>query len=199
MDETEKQPLSERLLPRGTTRRQTARVGSQMAKDGRAYLSRLKTLWSVSEDHDDTGDPTANYGTWQADHRAGPDDLARQRSWAENHPEAAPIEVVIDAADAAEGVDGAAFSATMASITAQTYGSWRAVQIGEWVPTPDPRLIGVDDITDAVTLGDPNAIVLFVEAGDTLEPEAFFQLAARAWDNPTVDLFTWDDDVGWSV
>ncbi len=43
--------------------------------------------------------------------------------------------------------------------------------------------------------GEPRDLVVVLEPGDRVEPDLVFNLVARAWDNPFVDLIHWDDDI----
>lgn len=167
--------LPERLLPRGSARRAAARVGAQVARDARTYREHLKQLWRAAQDQPDT----IAYADWLTDHRAGADDLAAQRARAAHDPLPVTFTVVVvddPAPPSGTTAPGAAARrATLASLDAQTHRRWSTD------PLPaDPG---------------PDHLVVFLEAGDRLEPDALHVLAAHAWDDPTLDLLTWDDDV----
>jgi GT2 family glycosyltransferase/glycosyltransferase involved in cell wall biosynthesis len=50
-------------------------------------------------------------------------------------------------------------------------------------------------LEDLVRTGDPRSFVLVLEAGDVLEPDALFEIVARVWDDPLIELVHWDDDL----
>lgn len=63
--------------------------------------------------------------------------------------------------------------------------------------TAPEKRSGADDREPAPSVPDGAGIelVLFLEAGDLLEPDALYHLAMRIVDDPTLAALTWDDDV----
>jgi GT2 family glycosyltransferase/glycosyltransferase involved in cell wall biosynthesis len=200
------------LLPRGTKRRRAARVGIQVARDARTYGQTLRQLWAVAQD----APATSPYQTWLRAHRATDAELGAQRAQLRTSP---PVRfrIVIDASTTTSAVRGDALSATIAALGEQTVSAWNAIVVGAGLPaaasghritTAPSTMHAVTN--DTVSFGPaPSAepepptsatdaaieLVLFLEAGDLLEPDALFHLAMRAVDDPALDALTWDDDV----
>lgn len=185
------------LLPRGTRRRSAARVGVQVAKDARAYGHTLKQLWELAQD---PSGETA-YLAWLRGHCASADELERQRVRTATAPIPVSVRIIVDAERISGSADRSrAVAATIASLRAQTHERWHAA-VAASHPSPtdldrrEPRISVVPDAATALASTAPDELVVFAEAGDLYEPDALFHLAARVWDDPSIQVLTWDDDV----
>ncbi len=96
---------------------------------------------------------------------------------------------------------------TLQSIREQTWGHWQVTLIG---PDAESTAAGAHDdrvrahhVTALGALAEVNPVlehepgrdfVMVIEAGDTLAPDCFFEIAHLARQDPLLDLISWDDD-----
>ena len=168
-----------RALPPDTGRRRVARVGLQVARDGRRYARHVGLLW------DHATQPVAlhpDYRDWLNDHRLAPGEIAEQARVVALRAAVTPLEVFV-----VDDGDPTALRRTLNSLAVQS-SSFH-----------NDHVLSVDDGTDvfAARIADlpPHAMVSVVAAGDVLEPDWVFEVTATAHDDPVVDLIGWDDDV----
>lgn len=188
----------ERLVPPGSMRRAVARMGRQVARDGLRYAQRVRALWWVA-----TQPPARepDYAAFLERSRLGAEEILYQTARAAEQRLRCAIECVVIAPEGSSSP--AALEHTLRSLRLQTFGGWSALIVGRGLDAPgDPRVrVGHLDgdlslaVSQFMAHGDPRAFVLVLEAGDRLEPDLFFRIAATAVDDPAVDLVHWDDDV----
>lgn len=168
-----------KALPSDSSRRRVARVGRQLARDGRRYAHRMGSLWQHAS-QPVPSDPT--YGAWFTDHRLTPDQVADQRRIAKDRTDTAAMDVVV-----VNGGDPAALRRTMVSLEGQSSS-------GSNVTVTDPAGLAAA-VASAMATGGPASMLAVVAAGDAFEPDWTFQVTATAHDNPVLDIIGWDDDV----
>lgn len=186
----------DRLVPPGSTRRAAARMGRQLAYDGLRYARRARALWRVATEPEAV---EPDYATFLRHNRLSAEEILYQANRAADQHLSCALECVVIAPP---GTD-AALAGTLRSLRLQTFGGWSAMVIGEGLGNvADPRVRVEDPAGDAAGAlarlmhdGDPRAFVLVVEAGDRLEPDLLYRIAATVTDNPSVDLVHWDDDL----
>jgi GT2 family glycosyltransferase/glycosyltransferase involved in cell wall biosynthesis len=186
----------DRLVPPGTTRRAALRLGRQLAYDGLGYARRARALWAVAT-APEAAEP--DYAAFLRHSRVSAEELLHQTSRAAEGQLACVVECVVLAPPGS----GAALSATLRSLQLQTFGGWSAVVVGEDAgAVADQRVRWADPAGDAAAVvarlmseGDRRAFVLVLEAGDRIEPDLLFRIAATVTDDPSVDLVHWDDDL----
>jgi O-antigen biosynthesis protein len=118
------------------------------------------------------------YREWFRDNSARVEDLIEQIDLVAARDLSLAGVVVIDASRDADLVPD-----TTRSLEAQTVGGWRQVLRTE----PTTGLL--DDVP-----GDPGEWLVFLAAGDVVEPDLLFHVAVAGRDDPTVELVSWDDD-----
>ncbi|HZN14697.1 MAG TPA: glycosyltransferase, partial [Acidimicrobiales bacterium] len=183
--------VAEQYAPPGTARRDVAVVGARVARDLRTHLGELRAAWTR---HRPRG--AKHYAVWLAGHRASPADLAAQRRVAAK-THGAPgvrVEFIVVAPAGAE----AALATTLRSLQLQTDRRWTARVAGDASSGSADERVG-EPISGnawlALRKGDPDDLVVVLEAGDQLEPDFVFRLAAMAWERPMAVIVHWDDDV----
>jgi O-antigen biosynthesis protein len=183
-------------LPHGSTRRSVARVATQVAKDGVGYARRVRALWW----HATEPQPIEpSYAEFLERSRLSVEQIIDQAQRSSGSTLRHGVTCVIFA----PGGSGPALDATLHSLRLQTFPRWQAVLVG-----PPETLAGDHRVSVRSVEGDPGPVVasiaheghprdfvMFLEAGDRVEPDLFFHLAATACDDPAVDLIHWDDDV----
>ncbi len=99
------------------------------------------------------------------------------------------------------GAGRGALTRTLNSLKGQTLEKWSARAVGQpsssWARDQRIAYVGGDEakaLDELVNSGDGRNFVLVLEAGDVLEPDLLFHIAARGWDDPTVGLVHWDGD-----
>ena len=98
---------------------------------------------------------------------------------------------------------------TLRSVVSQSWGHWQVTAVGG--DSVEAAVVAVGDsriryrrAADGATWSEARAslehepsrdFVLFLQAGDLLAPDCFFEVASSAARDPRVDLVYWDDDV----
>ncbi|HVN50385.1 MAG TPA: hypothetical protein VMT43_03075, partial [Acidimicrobiales bacterium] len=159
---------AERVLPAGSGRRDAARIGRQIGADGLRYLRRLQMLLEMTRRRHPR---EPRYREWFRDNAARVEDLLDQIDVVARHRLSLQAVVVVDASRQRERLGD-----TVRSLEAQTVGGWRQVVVHD---PPRGLLGGVPD-------GHPDDWVVFLEAGDVVEPDLLFEVAVVARDDPTV-------------
>lgn len=186
--------LLESLAPVGSRPRTFIRSNRERVRNARSYARQARGRWWVARTPRGTG---TDYEEWLNARRVKLEEL-------ELHAERArlaEIPLAVDCLVLADG-DSGRLRQTLRSLRSQTFGGWRATVTGNGATTsfgdesrirfgdPDP-----DEAAAAISDGKSRDFLLVVEAGDVLEPDLMFNVVARAWDDPLVDLVHWDDDV----
>jgi GT2 family glycosyltransferase/glycosyltransferase involved in cell wall biosynthesis len=184
----------EHVAKPGSGTRAVMRVARQMVRDGVQYSGYLRELWAdahgtASAEH------APEYRAWALEHAPSAHDLLHQGALAASRTIKTHVECIIDATG--QGV----VDVTLESLLSQTFPGWRATVVGSEATVRDQRVTTVEHrpldavIREIASEGPPHDFVVMLEAGDRLEPDFVFGIAARAWDNPFISLVQWDDDV----
>ncbi|MGV1049559.1 MAG: glycosyltransferase [Solirubrobacterales bacterium] len=179
----------ERYAPRGSRARAAVTSGRAAALEARSFVARTRWRWRWSRSPTAT---TPSYLEWLDSHRPGSDELGAERARVREASIRIGVHCVILPGDGA--------AETVAALKRQTFPAWTAALVGERTPLTAPGSVSrvgeeAEALRAAVAEGDPNDFVLVLEAGDVPEPDFVFNVAARGWDNPSLDLVHWDDDL----
>src|SRR5829696_1878842 len=181
----------EKLVPPGGTARAVLRVGRQVVHDGVLYGDRLRELWKVARGL--TG-AEPEYAAWLVERQPTVESLISQTELSASRRIGVRVEVVIRA-----DRDGTGLDRTLDSLHGQTLRNWYATVVGRHASGDKVTSVldraWSDVLADVATGGDAHDLVVVLEAGDRLEPDFVFRVAARAWDNPFLQVIHWDDDV----
>jgi GT2 family glycosyltransferase/glycosyltransferase involved in cell wall biosynthesis len=196
----------EKLLPNGSAARAVLRLGRQVGRDGRSYVPRFRSVWQLANL---PGARHVDYQEWLNRVRVSPSEIVRQieRSFDDSNPATNSTIVEVIVLPAAGTDSKAAPARTLDSLRSQTSASWQAIFLsgaGSDLPDANDSRVRVVELAgryalelaaDRSLLGEANALVVIVEAGDVLEPDFVFEVTARAWDDPHAVILHWDDDV----
>jgi GT2 family glycosyltransferase/glycosyltransferase involved in cell wall biosynthesis len=181
----------ERMAPPGSSTRSVLRLARQVARDGVRYGDRLRRGWAAARAMEGA---EPGYRRWLQSQRPTVDALVLQSDSAVGERIRTHVEIVV------LGGDRGDLGSTLDSLAAQTFRGWTATVVGASAGRSDERVRSLTEVGAAEAMvavasdGDPNDLVVVVEAGDRLEPDFAFTVAARAWDNPFAALLGWDDD-----
>ena len=188
----------ERYLPRGGKRRAIARL----ERGGAARDAGLRRSSAADRDASrvvhEPGPPS--YRRWCRTHDATTEELADQRMLSQSTRDPVTVHCVVTAHGSWGGV-----RATLESLRQQSWSHWRATVVGGgagWARS-DARVThrrgdGADPtalVNEALADPDQRSLVLFLEAGDKLAPDACFRIADTVETDPLIDLVYWDDDL----
>jgi GT2 family glycosyltransferase/glycosyltransferase involved in cell wall biosynthesis len=191
IDKSRLREAAERYAPPGTTRRDVAAVGARLALDVQRHMGDLRTAWRRHRPR-----AVKHYGMWLANHRSSPSELAAQRRVATGGESAPAVHVAFVVL---AGPDQEAHLATtVRALQLQTDPRWSARVAGLTVMTWDDERVGEPIVGDAWSMladGEADDLVVVLEAGDQLEPDFVFRVAAAAWERPMAAVVHWDDDV----
>jgi GT2 family glycosyltransferase/glycosyltransferase involved in cell wall biosynthesis len=180
----------ERLAPKGSRARAALVVAAKSSREARTYAGRARWRWRVAR-----GPAAAepSYEDWLSRHRLDAEQLQEQRGRVRD----AAIGIKVDCVVLGDGPEAAR---TLSSLKGQTLGNWSAkVASGGAGALPDRRIRRGG--SEAALLeevpgdGDPRDFVLVLKAGDIAEPDLLFNIAAHGWDDPSVELVHFDDDL----
>jgi GT2 family glycosyltransferase/glycosyltransferase involved in cell wall biosynthesis len=179
----------EQLAPRGSRARAALTSGRAAALEARGLAARSRWRWRWSRSPSAT---TPTYLEWLDARRPGSDELAGERARVNE----ANIRIGVHVMIVGEGDVGK----TVVGLKRQTFPAWTATVAGGRAPLGAPRSVSgsgseAEGLAAAVAEGDPDDLVLVLEAGDVPEPDFVFNVAARGWDNPGLALVSWDDDL----
>lgn len=182
------------LAPPGSRARAGLSVGAATARDLATYASGTRWRWRRARS---PGAADPDYALWLAGHRPSAEDLKKQRDRIREAALGLGVDCLVLNVAEGEGLER-----TLRSLRAQTLQRWSARVAGP-LPrhsTRDRRITQTDpDASHALervlSAGDDGSFVLLLLAGDVLEPDLLFHIAARGWDDPSVDLVHWDDDL----
>jgi GT2 family glycosyltransferase/predicted SAM-dependent methyltransferase/glycosyltransferase involved in cell wall biosynthesis len=185
-----------RRLPAGSKSRNVVRGGLLAYRESRRVSRDVRALLAetgVIEPHEPT------YLTWYRRHRASAAEVKAQRD--ASAAASQPLRVLVVVFVGPEESGNA--NATVDSIRAQTWQHWDievCVDAGH-APAITGDHIRVREGDTRVTaahyaIAESDAdFVILLDAGDRLVKECLYQVARAAWQDPLVDLVTWDDDV----
>ena len=181
----------ERVAPPGTRAHDVLRVGRTVSRESLGVALRARAAWRQSR----IPVPVEpEYRAWFESHRAKASELVAEIRRATSEPRPIHVRFVIRPGNR----DVAKLKATLESLRGQTVGVWSAVVVGatETVPVGDDRVFeGTEgEVAGAQPLG-PLDFLVMLDAGDVAEPDLVHHITARAWDDPSVDLVHWDDDL----
>lgn len=183
----------DRVARPGSNTRAALRVARQLLRDGVRYSEHFRELWAEALGPE-AGAPAPDYRVWAARHAASARTLRHQASLAADGVIKTQVDCIVHVSG--RGVP----EVTLKSLLRQTLPNWRAVVVGADASIRDQRVTSVLDrpldevIADVAAAGPARDLVVVLEAGDRLEPDFVFGVAARAWDNPFLDVVGWDDD-----
>ncbi|MDQ1433106.1 MAG: O-antigen biosynthesis protein, partial [Actinomycetota bacterium] len=190
-------PMARAFLRDGSKQRRLARFGVDAARTTRSYAKYIEHEWDRVGFRESR---TPSYRSWLRGNGAGRSALAAQRTQSARAVDPIRVEVVVLPGDAAN------VRHTLGSLHDQSWTHWVAHVLGE--ETPDgyrsDHRIHLRRIDDSDVWGAARAVldheptrdfVVFLEAGDTLQPDCLFEVASTARRDPFVDLVYWDDDV----
>ncbi len=189
--------LIERLLPRGGRRRALARAGFDALRETQEYADRVQELATQSGVLEAR---IPSYRSWCKAHDASPLQLADQRTLSQVARDPVMVHCIVLARGSWRDV-----RSTIDSLRRQSWSHWHATIVGRGVgwlrsdariahrrsESSDPAALVNEVLADT----DMRALVLVLEAGDTLAPDACFRIADTGWTDPVVDLVYWDDDI----
>ena len=187
----------ERFLPRGGKRRAFARASVDTLRETQDYVDRVREIATQSGLHEARA---PSYRSWCKVHDVSSDELASQRALSQSVRDPLTLHCIVLGRGTARDV-----RTTLDSLRGQSWAHWRATVVGRgagWLRS-DPRVAHHRvDSTDPArlvneVLADPDdrALVLFLEAGDLLAPDACFRIADTVETDPLIDLVYWDDDL----
>jgi O-antigen biosynthesis protein len=182
--------LAERVAPAGSPTRGVLRMARTFAHEGLRYTDVLREQWAAARPIEGSA---PDYRLWLRDHRAEVDALIHQTDAGVVRRIGIALEIVVVGG-------GEALGRTLDSLDAQTFPRRRVTAVGAGVVTDERVAVATDApvgdvLADLAAEGDPDDMVVVVEAGDLFEPDFAFRVVARAWDNPFTALVAWDDDV----
>jgi GT2 family glycosyltransferase/glycosyltransferase involved in cell wall biosynthesis len=181
----------ERLAPRGSRARAALVTGRAAAIDARSFASRTRWRWRWSRSPSAT---TPSYLEWLDHHRPKAEELAQER----HRVGEASIRIGVHCVVLAAGADAGALQRTMGALKRQTFPGWTATVAGGRPISPGRQVDSVEAEGEALRLaegGEDSDFILILAAGDVPEPDLLFNVAARGWDDPSLDLIHWDDDL----
>ena len=185
-----------RTLPAGSKSRNIVRGGLLAYRESRRVSRDVRALLAESgvvEPHEPT------YLGWYRRNRATPAELRAQRdaSIAASHP----LSVLVVVFTGPEENGNA--SATVESVRRQSWQHWKVEVCADagHAPNITGDNISVREGDTRVTaahyaIAESDAdFVILLDAGDRLVRDCLYQVARAAWQDPFVDLVTWDDDL----
>lgn len=187
----------QRRLPHGSKKRALAKASLLTYRDSVELTRRTRRNFTA------TGalEPSEpSYHAWYKDNDASPADLQAQR----DRSEAARTPLTVLVCVLVHGLpDARSVSESLKSLSAQSWAHWTAVVCGPAgtpAPTQDSRVsLRVEDTTVTAAhhamVGSDADYVVFLDEGDTLAPDCLYEVALQGWQDPLVDLVTWDDDL----
>lgn len=175
-------------LPVGSRRRAAAKAALDSARIMRGAAQQVR---GVVQHSGAVPARTLDVAEWSRSQRPTPDALRAQR--AQSASTASPVRFLV--AVVADGADEAAVARSLESARAQTWTHVETAVCGQ----PGSRPGATHDapawareLTDRAALS-PADYVLVLPAGDLLNPDAIYHLAAVTWENPVIDVVVWDE------
>lgn len=190
-------PVLESALPEGSRGRRLVRFGRLTARESRAFARHIREHWQA---WGVTPRGSPSYRSWTRHHDVRRADLARQRALAAQMPEPLAVRCMIRARG-----DAAALQATLDVLARQSWATWTATVVGAEAPggRRDPRVayrtasgrsFGAE-VNELVSRWPGRDLVVVLEEGDRLTPDCLFHIATTVFEDPLIDLVSWDDDV----
>jgi GT2 family glycosyltransferase len=189
--------LLERYLPRGGKRRALARASVDALRETQDYVDRVHQIATQSGLHEPR---VPSYRAWCKTHDATSDELADQRALSQATRDPVTVHCVVIALGSSTGVN-----TTLESLREQSWAHWHVTVVGRGGgllrsdarvtyrrgSSSDPAALVNDVLADP----DLRSLVVFLEAGDRLAPDACFRIADTVETDPLIDLVYWDDDI----
>jgi O-antigen biosynthesis protein len=191
--------LAKRAFPAGGRRRSMLMLGLDTAREGKSMGRQFRRRW---REITRTGPPS--YAEWCRGHDPTAADLRDQADAARRFTAPVTVHCYVVATDGNREVD-----ATLESILAQSWPHWKTTVLGDsqggrspghrvdpridFVQTNGAEVVSVAN--DLLGVEPRRDFVLYLEAGDRIAPDCFFQIGAVAHEDPVVDLVYWDDDL----
>jgi GT2 family glycosyltransferase/glycosyltransferase involved in cell wall biosynthesis len=188
---------AKRVLPPGSRARNTARAGLLAYRESRRVsrdVRRVLTETGVVEARE------PSYHHWYKQHDVDEKQLTAQREASRSATEPLHVLVCVLVGD---DESRAGVKATIDSVRRHSWDHWSLVVCAglDVAPfAPGDRVqsrradTAVTAVHGAIEESDADFVVL-LDAGDRLSPEAIYQVARASWQDPLVDLVTWDDDI----
>lgn len=183
---------AKRLLPLGTRRRETVAAAYRLTKEGyRLALASRELFHEAGAVATAAGRvvtatglriPAEPYPVWLSRHRATRHRLRELQALGAEATDPVCVDVLI-LDDGRHGQPGT----TVDSLKRQTWPNLRTRLVE---PGPVWKMAA-----EAAMPGDGRDFIVFLMAGDRLEPDAAFRIADAGWSNPSAELVFWDDDV----
>jgi glycosyltransferase involved in cell wall biosynthesis/GT2 family glycosyltransferase/predicted SAM-dependent methyltransferase len=185
-----------RRLPAGSKSRNIVRGGLLAYRESRRVSRDVRALLAESgviEPHEPT------YYGWYRRNRATPAELKAQRdaSIAASHPLRVLVVVFTGPEENGNAI------ATVESVRRQSWQHWEVEVCADAGHAPDisGENVRVREGDTRVTaahyaIAESDAdFLILLDAGDRLAKDCLYQVARAAWQDPFVDLVTWDDDL----
>ncbi len=174
----------ERMLPRGSRRRRVSGGMMVLVREARQAAFRTRTQWRRRDEIESgrqpgRSAPNLDYEKWFFRLPANASVLAAQRQRFEEWR--LPLRIwglVVD--------DGGNLDATERSLRDQSWGMVEVVRVAPSGLAEEFRRLSRDC---------PNDLAVVLRAGDRLRPDAFYETALVAWQDPGLELVYWDDDL----
>jgi GT2 family glycosyltransferase/glycosyltransferase involved in cell wall biosynthesis len=189
---------AKRAMPPGSRSRGAARAGLLAYRESRR-VSRMVRRSLADSGVMEPVEPS--YRAWCKQHDADQRQLLAQRE--ASRAAAMPLQVLVCVQANGDPEGRRALDRTVKSLNAQSWEHWRAAICAREAEPPQVTGAGLDLVVgDTVVTALHRAIegsqadfVLIIDAGDELAPECLYQIARAAWQDPLVDVVTWDDDL----
>jgi GT2 family glycosyltransferase len=189
--------LLERYLPRGGKRRALARASVDALRETQDYVDRVHRIVTQSGVHEPR---VPSYRSWCRAHDATAEELADQRGLSQSTRDPVSVHCIVMSSGSSIAV-----RTTLDSLRQQSWAHWRATVVGggsRWIRSDARVTHRRGSATDPAVLvnevlGDPDmrSLVVFLEAGERLAPDACFRIADAVETDPLIDLVYWDDDL----
>ena len=194
--------LAKQLLPEGTRWRVLASCVLATRRELLDTKGRLSQLWGRQAQ---LPTPPLSYRRWTKSHDATDAELGHQVQGWRRTADALRVAVLVPSGGADEPLER-----SLKALGRQSWQSWEALVIipagshGALRPRfPDPRIRWIDsaetdswdDVNRVVGHANDPGFLVFLDPGDELAPDCFYQVASHARRDPLVDLVYWDDDL----
>lgn len=195
--------VASQMLPVGSRSRWAVSASLQTYREIREARGRILSAWARQGL---ARVVPVSYRSWSRSHDASSRDIGNQvLEWRRRRD---PMKVRCFVADRG---DEALLNSTLRSLAEQSWGTWEALvlSVAGQASAISARLSRDERIRCQVVAGDdpwaeldsvvapvgPRDFVVFLEAGDELSADCFFQVACHDRRDPAIDLVHWDDDV----
>jgi glycosyltransferase involved in cell wall biosynthesis/predicted SAM-dependent methyltransferase len=189
---------AKRAMPPGSRSRATARAGLVAYRESRR-VSRAVRRSLADSGVIDLKEPS--YRSWCKQHDADQRQLLAQRD--ASRAAAMPLQLLVCVLASGQAESRKVLARTLKCLDAQTWEHWRAAVCAPESQPPAVNAPKVDLFAGDTTITALHRaieqssadFVLIIDEGDELAPECLYQVARAAWQDPLVDVVTWDDDI----